>query len=1643
MQISGMPNKFEIFQEFYYMQNGVEISYREALRLFYEMDNDTLANFEKYCQDEVGYEIIAPNGFNLDSNITVKTYNDGGVDKVVRVNGKVVKVKTITNSDGTLTTVEGCVSQSTKNAINTKYTLDAYAKKNGLVLDEQWAVYSAEEIIQMADGGVNIPQEVIDIANTVLQTQAATQIASESEDTEDAEKDSFINLIPKAQKKIKKCNETNEKIDDKVEDLLPQQNKRNKKLAAKMKEQKRSLREFENFVREWNKIQTKINNGEPLSKTEARRYAQLTGMFEEKKSGSENNNFSIDKREIARAMNELNILSILGEQLAEETIEIGDTLADYTSKANYKATRKEVMGQTGLLHAIALMATGKSLAKEAVVTGNDAKEYTEETQKSVNNIAQVLDIENQIAGKDAILGTEQPKAEAADSAEAVENAEEQPAQETQSAQGEDKNPEITEQEDFVINDKNVKELIKEASDINVDLLKQTVSAIKSIKVAKNDKKFAKIAGFKVTKLVNEFQKKEEQRQARIQEMEQENKEANQELENLTGKSADELNKQQPTEKADKETKNEQTDNKTDNVKVAELRQKIASNNEEITNIKSESEDAKDKFKNSTAKESEIISEAIPAQAEALKKDTQYKEEVIPAAKERLNFTDASGETLSKIGMYRVELGMMQIMALQLEKGLRNIVLGTISTGIGLVAQAEGDSPLPSIAEKATGKSVKEEDNAINSLTSLEAQIISVTGEDATVIPADEEENAEDAQGTENGEEVAPPQTTEDTNSSVVEEEVVTEAQETAEDTGVETAAVPAEENSTDAVEETEDAQNTEVTEGTGKKEEKEKTPEALADDAEKQEKQITKQTDKQEDVVKSGAKTAKDAGKESKKIEKDEKKDAKQLEKEAKRLEKQIKQEEEEVIALTEQSQKAVEKQQEILIEYETLTAESEQLMAEEEAKQMSAPKQQAPQQNSEKQGGILASNSLKITDTGAVDNSSKLAQNDMRINELGVEFKSQDRIVIRNRAKITTIQESIQNKSVKFQKKLKLKDKKIKETEKKEKEKQKKLNKIFGAIGIAENIFSITSTTGLVMIQVGTPMIASGTALITAGTIQISVGTALLSNPFTAAAGAALVSAGTAQVTTGTGLETSGTTLESIGSVLKVVGLAGSAACGVTKAVINIANGNLTAGLMALGATAVSVATSFAGGGAAAGSALNYVSEGLSIVSSSAELVNNVRAVQGKEASGVMSKISTIAGVGSAVTGAANSVSNMGGQNTLGKIATITSATGTALSSTSQIMSEFGLGDEKTANLLGTIGGGMQTLGSIGQLANKNNKTENNDGNDKKDETNVDDKVNETIDNEKTLTPEQKAEAKAAANKMKNDPQFKTQVEGARDAIIDQKLNEMGLNDKQKAQVKQKLQQAGNYNKSEEKQQPQKTEKPEEKTNKTEQPEANTPVQSEAVAANNEPKTPTETLNKTENNDLKVEGISESETAAAAEALRSENPSEIANDDEIPTFTEEDLKAEQDVQQQPNETPKKVQTEEEFKDRNIKENGASEEFADLDDDQLEDFRQEAIGEGDENAAKEFEKEQEKRAEFKKNKKINKINNILDIAGQTANSAMQVAGMFMSQNQEGETKKKAAAPGKLTARTKEIMRKNELYRRRRVQALAKSQRYYA
>jgi hypothetical protein len=491
--------------------------------------------------------------------------------------------------------------------------------------------------------------------------------------------------------------------------------------------------------------------------------------------------------------------------------------------------------------------------------------------------------------------------------------------------------------------------------------------------------------------------------------------------------------------------------------------------------------------------------------------------------------------------------------------------------------------------------------------------------------------------------------------------------------------------------------------------------------------------------------------------------------------------------------------------------------------------------------------------------NADKIATNDQRINELGVTFSTNGRVIERNRTKITRIQKTTKTRQTKFNKKTDLIEEKNKEAEKKEQEKQKRLNKQLGAVGVAENIFQITLSTGLI----------------------------LSLNPFTAAAGAVMVKVGTYGVLT----------------------------CGVAKSTINIANGNLTAGLMSLGQCAITLATSMTGTGAAAGGVLGAVSNGLNVVASSAELVNNVRAVQGKEANGVFSKISTIAGVASSITSSAATLSNLGEStaSTFGKSMQIAGVAGSALSSASQLMTEFG-GESQAANILGMIGGAVSTVASLGMLADKkfNNASEQNKEN--KEKTNATENKSEQT-NEEQQTEAKKAEAQA---------------------------------------------------KTEEKQ-----------------------IEAEVKKAEQEQKT--ETTDNT-NNENKM--------------------------------TKEEKKLAKEQQKR--------------KENNIKNEGASEEYADIDTDQLQNEIFAATDAGDTERARALALESTRRNYYKaeiapKLKAENRQNTLSNVIN-AVSGVTNVAGSLLSSNSEDQQqqKKKNAPAGKLTERTKEIMRKNK----KRIAALA-------
>ena len=1478
MQVNSVPNKYEIYQDYYLVTNGKEISYTEALRLFSQMNNDERNDFEQYYKDETGYEIIDANGYYFGENAQ---YTESGTKKVK----KHWKIQTGDGSFGGRATeatekdVKIYTTNSKKAYIDMKYTIEGYAKEKGIILDPVWSQYSAEEIMRMKNNGVNIPKEIVNIASTILETTATNYESNGAEEAEDStettEKEPFLELIPKAEKKMEKCNENNDKINAEIESILPEKQKQERNLAEKMKDQRNSLEEYEKQIREWRTLQDKVNNGEALSDTEAKRYAEITGMLEDRKSDSED--FQIDKNEIAKSLNQINILALIGDKLAEETIEIGDTLADYTSKTNYKTTKKTATQEVGLLRSIIAMANGKTLAKEATKIGNDTKDYSDETTNSVNDIASLLGVENSITttapteelqNSPEIKTTEETVDKTKTNAEAQENISATNEEQDQTKATEQTND--TQQEDFIITDDNVNALIEEADSINSDLAQQLISALNASKSAKSDKSFALIANKTISKIVKEYQEEEARRQDAIKTKEQENEKAKKELESLTGKSSEEIDEELNSRNSNNNSE-DNLDESTQN-KIRTHKQTISDNNKEIATIQAESTKAVNEFKNDTRKEQTQLNKSIPEETQALENNSKYLQENIPQHKERLNFTANSGINLGKMGKYRVTVGVQQLMSYQIKKGLNNINKGSQSMTIGSNAEKTATKPTAKLSEKATTAAVAETNDALTSLNSINSKIVSVTGED-TATPAttpqstntNENQEQDNTNNTQTGAaanidntnnannqttnnntttQTAPAQNqTINANEDIKKEPANTSAKEINKSIGNSNSTV-SEENPTN---ELNTASSTPSTTSSSEKNDDEMS------------------TDDAQDNVDDVKSSAKDDGKESEQIKKDTDKTTKELEKETKQLTKLMKKDEKDIIKMTKESTEAAKKQEEALTEYETLVAENEQLIAEDENNQQTqAPAQIAPQQNANEEGQttLLGNVAMSIGGEQQSSNADKIAANDQRINELGVTFNTNGRVIERNRTKITRIQKTTKTRQKKFNKKTDLIEQKNKENQQKELEKQKKLQKQLGAVGIAENVFQITLSTGQIMCMVVLP-------------------------PWIPAAGAVMVT----------------------------IGQYGVLSCGLTKGVINIANGNLTAGLMAIGQSAISLATSMTGTGAAAGGVLGAVSAGLSVVSSSAELVNNVRAVQGKEANGVFSKISTIAGVASSITSSAATLSNLGEStaSTFGKSMQIAGVAGSALSSASQLMTEFG-GESQAANILGMIGGAVSTVASLGMLADKkfNNASEQNKEN--KEKTNATENKSEQT-NEEQQTEAKKAEAQA---------------------------------------------------KTEEKQ-----------------------IEAEVKKAEQEQKT--ETTDNT-NNENKM--------------------------------TKEEKKLAKEQQKR--------------KENNIKNEGASEEYADIDTDQLQNEIFAATDAGDTERARALALESTRRNYYKaeiapKLKAENRQNTLSNVIN-AVSGVTNVAGSLLSSNSEDQQqqKKKNAPAGKLTERTKEIMRKNK----KRIAALA-------
>lgn len=259
------------------------------------------------------------------------------------------------------------------------------------------------------------------------------------------------------------------------------------------------------------------------------------------------------------------------------------------------------------------------------------------------------------------------------------------------------------------------ELTGQAADIKGELLAEIKEALKSIKVAKSDKKFAMIAEKKVAFILKKYQKDEEKRQNEVKQLEESNNESKKELERLTGKSSEEIDKDINGNTKDSELTGKDSpaddDTKDD---VEKHRNKIISNNKEITDIQSASENAKEEFAQKTAKEKDTINKQVPVESIANERHTTFLEKDLPEKTQQLSFTKAAGITLTKIGKILIARGIKTLtVCIYSRKAIEDIREGSKSVLIGTGARAAaGGKMIPKLAKATSKKAAKDSSEAL-------------------------------------------------------------------------------------------------------------------------------------------------------------------------------------------------------------------------------------------------------------------------------------------------------------------------------------------------------------------------------------------------------------------------------------------------------------------------------------------------------------------------------------------------------------------------------------------------------------------------------------------------------------------------------------------------------------------------------------------------------------------------------------------------------------------------------------------------------------------------------------------------------------------------------------------------------------------
>lgn len=225
------------------------------------------------------------------------------------------------------------------------------------IQDPHWQGYSYEEIIQMENNGVKIPQDVLLWAHAQQESDVVSYEVIESEalnddnsSTGELSDSADINaLLKNAQINTVKANSA-QKIVEENSEKYKELSTQAKKIKEKNSSSKKSeIDKFSKLSNEWKQLDIKNKNG-TLSESEKLKYTELSKTLSAENSSSNKKELAFNERELDELLSSMKGLSEKTSEntkIASETIQASEALSNKNKTYNTSSQQYKIQGVLG------------------------------------------------------------------------------------------------------------------------------------------------------------------------------------------------------------------------------------------------------------------------------------------------------------------------------------------------------------------------------------------------------------------------------------------------------------------------------------------------------------------------------------------------------------------------------------------------------------------------------------------------------------------------------------------------------------------------------------------------------------------------------------------------------------------------------------------------------------------------------------------------------------------------------------------------------------------------------------------------------------------------------------------------------------------------------------------------------------------------------------------------------------------------------------------------------------------------------------------------------------------------------------------------------------------------------------------------